>query len=229
MPPGSTNCEACPPGTMGNGEGTACSMCPPGRFQSRSGQKECHPCVVDDALCKAYPGALSTAPSSIGSSSTTQRSNTDVILPPKDDVAGRVQHPSAAGATSGGEDETQMVTKTGTPLDGIDEVWRAMAYSVLSLLVALILSSHRFWPVKCKKIDLVFADSHVIDDTHAMRMLDSRLGAAFTIALPFILAALAISIFGEPNVLVETGLQPSFTSGLEASSSHQQQQQALAR
>ena len=42
-------------------------------------------------------------------------------------------------------------------------------------------------------------------------MLDTRLGASFTTALPFIFALLAISVIGPANVLENDGLKPGFT------------------
>ena len=57
----------------------------------------------------------------------------------------------------------------------------------------------------------MFAGNHYIQDTHALRMLDTRLGASFTTALPFIFALLAISVLGPSNVLVIDGLKPRFT------------------
>ena len=64
-------------------------------------------------------------------------------------------------------------------------------------------------PIKFRLIDL-FAANHWIEDTHALRMLDSRLGASISLSLPFIFAMIALSVFGEKNLLTTKGFQPMF-------------------
>ena len=53
--------------------------------------------------------------------------------------------------------------------------------------------------------------SHYIDDSHALRMLATRLGASLTVALPFMVAVLAIPTLFGPNLQIADGLKPSFS------------------
>ena len=51
----------------------------------------------------------------------------------------------------------------------------------------------------------------LLKDTHALRMLQSRLGASFTTAVPFIFAVLVISVFSANNLVTVDGLKPNFS------------------
>ena len=53
--------------------------------------------------------------------------------------------------------------------------------------------------------------SSIRKDTHALRMLQSRLGASFTTAVPFIFAVLVISVFSANNLVTVDGLKPDFS------------------
>jgi len=55
----------------------------------------------------------------------------------------------------------------------------------------------------------MFAKAHIIEDTHAMRTLDTRLGASFMFALLVVIIALFVFVFGEPNILTITSLVPA--------------------
>ena len=63
----------------------------------------------------------------------------------------------------------------------------------------------------CKCSDFLFAGDHYIGDGHAKRMLDSRLGAAFTLCLPFVLGIFGVQIFGADNTLRTEGLVPGIS------------------
>ena len=65
------------------------------------------------------------------------------------------------------------------------------------------------WPKGCKRIDLIFAGDHYVEDTHAKRMLDTRLGASFTLMLPCIIGVAVVQIFGAENSLHTKGLEPA--------------------
>eukprot|EP00946_MAST-07B_sp_MAST-7B-sp1_P003191 g3191.t1 len=57
----------------------------------------------------------------------------------------------------------------------------------------------------------LFAGDHFISDGHAKRMLDTRLGAAFTLSIPFILGMISVQIFGANNLLISDTLAPHKT------------------
>ncbi len=68
-------------------------------------------------------------------------------------------------------------------------------------LVVVILAAHRVFPRKCKGADLVFDSAHYINDTHGPKFLESRLGAAFTVSLPFVCFMLFVFVFGGENIV----------------------------
>ena len=76
-------------------------------------------------------------------------------------------------------------------------------------MIAVLLATHRFWPMACRRTDFLFAGDHFIGDGHAKRMLDTRLGAAFTLSLPFVLGIISVQTFGANNLLVGDGLVPA--------------------
>ena len=65
--------------------------------------------------------------------------------------------------------------------------WGQVITGILVGFIVILLCTHRCWPMSCKCSDFLFAGDHYIGDGHAKRMLDSRLGAAFTLSLPFVL------------------------------------------
>ena len=85
------------------------------------------------------------------------------------------------------------------------------AIAGLIVTVIILLLTHRTWPLRCRRLDMVFAASHWITDSHAVRMLDTRLGAAYTLSLPLIVAVISIYVFGQDNTVTTTALVPAFT------------------
>lgn len=51
--------------------------------------------------------------------------------------------------------------------------------------------------------------AHVIDDTHAMRTIDTRLGTSFLFALIVAVVGLFVFVFGEPNITTTSSLIPA--------------------
>jgi hypothetical protein len=94
-------------------------------------------------------------------------------------------------------------------LEGIPAEARTILVATFATLAVLLVLTHRWWPEACRKADLAFAGDHYVEDTHAKRMLDSRLGAAFTLSLPCVLAIAMISIFGTDNTRRAQGLEPA--------------------
>ena len=103
---------------------------------------------------------------------------------------------TAAAATQRALETMPGQTRTGLTI----------AFGVLGLIFFF---THRMWPKGCKRIDLIFAGDHYVEDTHAKRMLDTRLGASFTLMLPCIIGVAVVQIFGAENSLHTKGLEPA--------------------
>ena len=75
-----------------------------------------------------------------------------------------------------------------------------------------VIASHRRCPLTFKRFDF-FADRHVIEDSYALRYLESRIGAAFTVVLVFVVVALVVFIT-EPrnNSVLSGGIKPATAS-----------------
>ena len=84
-------------------------------------------------------------------------------------------------------------------------------YGALAGTVLVIIASHRMCPDCLKQLDFVFAGDHLVEDTHARRMLNTRLGAAFTLSIPFIVAAISVFVFTDENITVQSALVPAGT------------------
>ena len=83
-----------------------------------------------------------------------------------------------------------------------------IVYSSLLGAIVILIGSHRCWPNCFKEADLIFSGDHIIEDTHARRILKTRLGAAFTIAIPFVVAIVSVFVFTSDNTLTQNGLVP---------------------
>lgn len=83
-----------------------------------------------------------------------------------------------------------------------------IVYGSLAFVVILIIGSHRLCPDCFKHADVMFSGDHLVEDTHARRILNTRLGAAFTVSIPFIVAILAVFVFTSDNQIVTNGLLP---------------------
>lgn len=87
-----------------------------------------------------------------------------------------------------------------------------VVYGSLVLVIMIIIGSHRFCPECFKHGDLMFSGDHIVEDTHARRILETRLGAAFTLSLPFVVALIAVFIFTSENKIITNGLIPIATT-----------------
>ena len=85
-------------------------------------------------------------------------------------------------------------------------------YSSLIGIVILIIGSHRFCPYCFKNLDFVFSGDHVIEDTHARRILNTRLGASFTLTIPLFVTMISVFVFTTDNTLTQNGLVPIATT-----------------
>ena len=81
-------------------------------------------------------------------------------------------------------------------------------YVVLFGTVVLIVLTHRLCPECFRHADIMFSGDHSIEDTHARRILNTRLGAAMTVSIPFIVAGIAVFVFTSDNAIVQTGMVP---------------------
>lgn len=81
-------------------------------------------------------------------------------------------------------------------------------YAVLFGTVVLIVLTHRLCPECFRHADIMFSGDHTIGDTHARRILNTRLGAAMTVSIPFIVAGITVFVFTSDNAIVQTGMVP---------------------
>ena len=86
-----------------------------------------------------------------------------------------------------------------------------IVYASLLGTVLLIILSHRMCPDCIKHLDFLFSGDHLVEDTHARRILNTRLGAAFTLSIPFIVAAISVFVFTDENVTEHSSLVPEGT------------------
>ena len=108
-----------------------------------------------------------------------------------------------------GRNRTSYVTENNPFPVGI-----VIVYSSLLGLIVLIICGHRLCPHCFKHGDLMFSGDHVIEDTHARRILSTRLGAAFTLIIPLIVAMIAVFVFTSDNTLTQNGLVPIATTDI---------------
>ena len=192
-----TICEDCPRGFHGNGAGTECHMCVAGTFQNLPGQRQCKVCT--SMLCLASPGATTDVEiSKITVSNSASDTQTFSLIVPMD-------HDTAVRKES---NESIHTLESERIIDGLPAIVTVPIYSVFFVLIVFILGSHRFCPKCFKEFDLAFANIHYIDDTHALRRMDSRLGASMTLILPLIAIICGVRVFGEDNQLFSNGLKP---------------------
>ena len=83
-----------------------------------------------------------------------------------------------------------------------------IVYSSLFGAIVIVILFHRCCPDCFKEADLIFSGDHIIEDTHARRILKTRIGAAFTVAIPFVVAIVSVFVFTSDNTLTQNGLVP---------------------
>eukprot|EP00946_MAST-07B_sp_MAST-7B-sp1_P004874 g4874.t1 len=77
-------------------------------------------------------------------------------------------------------------------------------YAALASTSAMALMAHRRCPSGFKSLDF-FADKHKIEDTFALRYLETRIGAAFTVVLVMAVAGIFVMITDPRNNQMSTG------------------------
>jgi hypothetical protein len=192
-------CIDCPRGYYGSfGSTSRCILCPTGFYSDNVKMGKCKECKdgEEDLLCNKGPGA-------VGITEMSASLETELFAPSKNDTATPLE--------SGPRDNTKT-TEDAEEEDGsllrIPESKRNVWYIVLSILGLFVLLGHRSCPETYKNLDL-FAENHIIENNHAVRRSDSRLGASYTLTLPLIACAIGIQVFGSPNLLTSRGLVPA--------------------
>jgi hypothetical protein len=203
--PSSSNqeCEDCPQGYHGDdGRGQLCQLCPAGYFQDQPAQQECKTC--SSALCKLAPGATSD--------SATMPDGLKLRLPKSGDDSAS-DFGDSSGSSSDRDSNTlqessndqmfsDFASQTGVQPD------RLVVYILCALFGLLIILFHRKCPDKIKVLDM-FSEKHVVEDSHALRNLETKMGAGFTLALVFVVGAI-ITFISDPinNFIKSSGLEP---------------------
>ena len=105
------------------------------------------------------------------------------------------------------------VVKTNTNIPPTEEIFTLLIYIALFGTIVLIIMTHRLCPQCFRHADIMFSGDHVIEDTHARRILNTRLGAAMTLSIPFVVAGIAVFVFTSDNTLTNTGMIPIVHQG----------------
>ena len=146
-------------------QGTKCLLCPNGYYQSNKGATECAPCDSNDVLCQLAAGAIRSSSSSydgLFKPSTSKDSIPKGFCKKKDSLI------NCTTETKEDDDDTSASATARKQLQAI-QGWkpetRNYAMTCLATLIVLVIASHRWYPLCCKKADLLFAGAHFIDDT----------------------------------------------------------------
>lgn len=103
-----------------------------------------------------------------------------------------------------------------TPVKIQYELVNVIVYITLSTLVIIIVCIHRCCPYNLKNLDLFFSGEHPIEDTHARRVLETRLGAALSLSIPLIIAGISVFVFTDDNTSVTSSLVPVGTVDIDS-------------
>ena len=95
-----------------------------------------------------------------------------------------------------------------------------IVYLALGASVLLFVAIHRCCPTSLKYLDLFFSGEHPIEDTHARRVLETRLGAVLSLSIPLIVAGISVFVFTDDNTSVNTSLVPVDTVRIERDFNH---------
>lgn len=106
---------------------------------------------------------------------------------------------------------TPGLLKRVIPANPTFNIVSVIVYASLAAIAFLIVCTHRLCPESLKKLDLLFSSDHTVEDTHASRVFNTRLGASFTLSLPFIVAIIAVFVFTAENVSERSTLVPAST------------------
>tara|TARA_B110001452_G_C15239731_1_gene429198 strand:- start:482 stop:2446 length:1965 start_codon:yes stop_codon:yes gene_type:complete len=103
-----------------------------------------------------------------------------------------------------------------TPVKVQYELLNVIVYLTLGILVIAIVCIHRCCPYKLKNLDLFFSGEHPIEDTHARRVLETRLGAVLSLSIPLIIAGISVFVFTDDNTSITSSLVPVGTIDIDS-------------
>jgi hypothetical protein len=214
-------CEDCPQGYKGDENGESCILCPVGFYQDQKAQQTCKACTTSE-MCALSPGATSDA-------ATTKPEGLTLRVPTSNDDSA-----NDFGAADTTDTSSDATTTTTTDTSNIDKGFSSFAdqtgvqperlatYILCAFLGLLVILLHRKCPDKIKSLDL-FSDKHVVEDSHALRNLETKLGAGFTLALIFVVGAIVLFITDPANNFIKSsGLKPGTLDLLPNSTSSYQ-------
>ena len=147
-------------------QGTKCLLCPNGYYQSKPGAKDCTLCVSNDVLCHLAAGAIQTK----GRSSSSSY-DYDALFKPSTGKHSPTIFESKSDGTTEAKKKVGDTSASDTARDQLEAIqgWtyetRIYAMSTLATLIVIVISSHRWYPLCCKKADLLFSGAHFIDDS----------------------------------------------------------------
>ena len=227
----------CPMGTFQNIKGSyKCSQCPKNTFSDKFQSLECKKCEntlqtngigsTSKSQClkteQKCPDAQRPVKNTCTDCSVGFYSNgkgTDCILCPigysqPESKQNRCNiceecHMLGTAVTSNKFDYISNITKYDeTPAKVQYELINVVIYLILSVLVVVIVCIHRCCPYELKKLDFFFSGEHPIEDTHAQRVLETRLGAVLSLSIPLIISGISVFVFTDDNTSVTSSLVP---------------------
>ena len=166
-------CEPCPKGSFGV-DSRSCQLCPAGSFQNMIGMSACERCGPG-IVCEKLPGSTTNGGVDFNELIEFDRTVLNITQ------------------TIIKEKNLGMLKKQSNSIGII------VLYALLAVVAASVFFSHRYFPISFKRFDLLFSQKHIIDDEHALRTVDSRLGAAFTGIFAIIVIGLFIDTVSDPN------------------------------
>ena len=81
-------------------------------------------------------------------------------------------------------------------------------YLIIAIIVVVLVCLHRCCPSNLKTLDLFFAGEHPIEDTHARRVLETRLGATMSLSMPLLVVGISFFVFTSDNTITTSSLVP---------------------
>ena len=184
-------CSDCKAGRYSDVEDAACELCPRGFYTSDTGQSSCKKCSAGAAFswCRLLPASTSDL---------------------------QITSPMSRLVAAAANSSSSIIPKeTTTPYDGQDASSSSPPSSSSSLILhvsiavasLVVLASHRAWPRSCSKLDLIFARKHKVENEHAVREVESRLGAAFFFVFLFVAVGLAVNALETLNEQTSSALE----------------------
>ena len=181
-------CAPCPRGQF-SASGNPCRLCPNGFYGPNEKAEACVACPSDTAgtsrtasgasLCGFVPGSFGSGarvhsrPSWVSANVSLMRAS---MVPDIQEI------PTVNGL---------QYSQSSASHQGMIDSLKMSLYPILGCLSLMVLLLHRHCSTKWCRIDL-FAAAHMIQDTHALRKVKSRLGGAFTWVLLFAIVAILV-------------------------------------